>query len=115
LATTERQFSAGHPAAQGHFPGNPIIPGAVLLSETLCAIEEGLGMSLSPCRIRSAKFTRPVRPGDSVTIEYSGLPDSGIRFACTVEGKTVLSGEVMRGASSGSGLDRAIGAGSKTA
>jgi 3-hydroxyacyl-[acyl-carrier-protein] dehydratase len=97
LAITERRFSAGHPAAQGHFPGNPIIPGAVLLSETLCAIEAGLGTSLSPCRIRYAKFMRPVRPGDSVTIEYAGLADSGIKFACTVKGKTVLSGEVMRG------------------
>ncbi len=100
MATAERRFPAGHPAAQGHFPGNPIIPGAVLLGEALSAIEAGLGTSLAPCRIRSAKFAHPVRPGDRVTIEYAGLADTGVRFSCSVEGKAVLSGEVVRGASS---------------
>jgi len=31
-----------HPASRGHFAGNPIIPGAVLLSETVLAIAPGL-------------------------------------------------------------------------
>jgi 3-hydroxymyristoyl/3-hydroxydecanoyl-(acyl carrier protein) dehydratase len=95
LATAERHFPADHPAAQGHFPGNPIIPGAVLLSETLWAIEEGLGVGLSPCLVKSAKFARPVRPGDCVTIEYSGFVKRGIRFTCAVAGEAVLSGEVV--------------------
>jgi 3-hydroxyacyl-[acyl-carrier-protein] dehydratase len=98
LATAERLFSVDHAAARGHFPGDPIIPGAVLLSETLSAIEVGLGTSLAPCRIRSAKFAHPVRPGDRVMIEYVGLADTGVRFACSVEGKAVLSGEVVRSA-----------------
>ena len=95
MATVERRFPADHPAAQGHFPGNPIIPGAVLLSETLWAIEARLGVSLSPCLVKSAKFARPVRPGDRVTIEYSGFVKRGIKFTCAVEGQAVLSGEVV--------------------
>ena len=71
MATAERVFPADHPAALGHFPGNPIIPGAVLLDETLRAIESGLGVSLACLRIRSAKFLAPVRPGDRVVIEFS--------------------------------------------
>lgn len=94
MATAERRFPLDHPAAQGHFPGNPIIPGAVLLSETLSAIEAGLGVSLSPCRVKSAKFVHPVRPGDRVAIEYSGFVKRGIKFTCAVEGQAVLSGEV---------------------
>jgi len=95
LATVERCFPLDHAAAQGHFPGNPIIPGAVLLSETLRAIEAGLGRSLWPGQIKSAKFVHPVRPGDRVSIEYSGRNESSIRFSCKVGGRAVLAGEVL--------------------
>ena len=92
LATLERIFPVDHAAAQGHFPGNPIIPGAVLLSEVLLAIETDLGKNLRPCRIEAAKFVHPVRPGDCVSIEYSGNGESGIRFRCSAGGKAVLTG-----------------------
>ena len=94
MTTAERVFPADHPAALGHFPGNPIIPGAVLLDEILRAIESGLGASLSPCRIKSAKFLAPVRPGEHVVIEFSRPGAGAIRFACLRGGQTVLKGEV---------------------
>jgi 3-hydroxymyristoyl/3-hydroxydecanoyl-(acyl carrier protein) dehydratase len=94
VATLEQRLPSDHPAAQGHFPGNPIIPGAVLLSETLRLIEADLGVSLSPYRIRRAKFPRPARPGDHVVIEFAGSARSSIRFECAVRGNTVLVGEV---------------------
>ena len=67
----EHSFALDHAAAQGHFPGDPIIPGAVLLNEVLLAIGSELGRKLQPCQIRASKFVRPVRPGDRVTIEYA--------------------------------------------
>ena len=90
----ERVFRPDHPAAQGHFPGNPIIPGAVLLDETLRAIEAGLDTGLAPFRIRSAKFLHPARPGDRVQIEFSRTARGEIKFTCAVEGRTVLTGQV---------------------
>ena len=95
-----KTFPTDHPAAAGHFPGNPIIPGAVLLSETLRLIEADLGQSLSPCRIRRAKFPHPARPGDELRIEFSGSAHSAIRFECAVRDHTVLVGEVECCASS---------------
>jgi len=89
----ELVFSEDHPAAQGHFPGNPVIPGAVLLSETLRAIEAGGGVECGRCEIRSAKFFHPTRPGDRVRIEYSASSGPGVRFRCLVREATVLSGE----------------------
>jgi 3-hydroxyacyl-[acyl-carrier-protein] dehydratase len=94
LAAAARSFPPDHPAAQGHFPGNPLIPGAVLLAGALHEIEAGLGISLSSCRIRSAKFVAPVRPGDRVTIEYSRPGGGAIRFDCKLGGRTVLKGEL---------------------
>ena len=95
MLTIERLFPLDHPAAQGHFPGNPIIPGAVLLSETLRAIESALGVSLSPGQLGSAKFLHPARPGDRVKIEFSDSASGTIRFACAVGERTVLRGVVM--------------------
>jgi 3-hydroxyacyl-[acyl-carrier-protein] dehydratase len=87
-------LAADHPAAAGHFPGNPVIPGAVLLSEALRLMEVGLGRSLSPYRIRRAKFPHPARPGDDLHIEFTGFAQSAIRFKCAVRGNTVLVGEI---------------------
>ena len=88
-AVVERIFERDHPASRGHFPGNPIIPGAVLLSETIMAIRPG---SAAPFRIVSAKFLHPARPGDRVTIEFAAAAGGLIRFACTVDGRAVLTG-----------------------
>ena len=90
----ERVFRPDHPASQGHFPGDPIIPGAVLLSETLQAIEAGLGASLVPFKIKLAKFLHPTRPGDRVLIEFSRTAKGEIRFTCAVEGRLVLTGQM---------------------
>jgi acyl-CoA synthetase (AMP-forming)/AMP-acid ligase II len=83
------RFPIGHKAAQGHFPGNPIIPGAVLLDTLLAAMSPGL----PPATIDSAKFHHPVRPGDSV--EVTQHPDGDTtRFECRLAetAQLVLSG-----------------------
>ena len=95
MATLERTFPSDHAAAQGHFPGNPIIPGALLLSEVLRAIETNLGKNLFPYQIRSAKFTRPVRPGERVSIDFSRRDEKRISFSCKVGATPVLAGEVV--------------------
>ncbi|HSB48063.1 MAG TPA: hypothetical protein VLD15_00955 [Burkholderiales bacterium] len=91
----ERQLQPGHPASQGHFPGDPIIPGAVLLGETLDAIEGSLGTRLAPFRIASAKFLHPARPGDRLVIEFSRIPSGEIQFTSRVEGRSVLTGRIQ--------------------
>jgi 3-hydroxyacyl-[acyl-carrier-protein] dehydratase len=94
MGTLERTFAFDHPSAEGHFPGNPIIPGAVLLSVMVDAIEHALGLSLSPCTLKAAKFYSPVRPGESVVVEFTGSAPGNIRFECAVNGKKVLAGEI---------------------
>ena len=91
----ERELQPDHPATQGHFPGNPIIPGAVLLSETLQAIEADIGACLAPFRVTSAKFLHPARPGNRLQIEYSRTAEGEIRFTSRVDGKSVLTGRIQ--------------------
>ena len=86
-------FGADHPAARGHFPGNPIIPGAVLLSEALRVAGTAMAIDVSRCSVSSAKFPSPARPGDRVEIDCSASR-AGISLVCSVAGHTVLKAEV---------------------
>jgi 3-hydroxymyristoyl/3-hydroxydecanoyl-(acyl carrier protein) dehydratase len=42
--------------------------------------------------IRSAKFLRPVRPGDSLQIKLIPGDDAALRFECSVAGETAVNG-----------------------
>lgn len=95
MTTAERFFASDHPAAQGHFPGNPVIPGAVLVSEVLRAAQAHLGVGLASCRILSAKFLAPVRPGDRLIMELSRSGPSRFHFSGTVGGRAVIRGEAV--------------------
>jgi 3-hydroxymyristoyl/3-hydroxydecanoyl-(acyl carrier protein) dehydratase len=91
------RFSPDHPTAAGHFPGNPIIPGALLLDEVLLAIAEGEGRTVGACVIRAAKFLQPVRPGDRIVVRWDGQPAGEMRFECLLldPERLALSGTVQ--------------------
>jgi 3-hydroxyacyl-[acyl-carrier-protein] dehydratase len=91
------QIPANHPTGVGHFPGNPIIPGALLLAEVLRCIEQSEGRSFSSCNVKAAKFLHPARPGDKVDIEYARSAQGTIEFHCAVGGIKVLSGGIVAG------------------
>lgn len=53
---------------QGHFPGNPIVPGAAQLDWTLAYMKKVYGMSADQFTLRSMKCLQELRPGTTVTI-----------------------------------------------
>jgi len=67
-------FPPSHPAFDGHFPGNPILPAFLHVQIALDLLHEaGLPARLS--RVESAKFVRAVRPEESIAIELTrGAP-----------------------------------------
>jgi 3-hydroxymyristoyl/3-hydroxydecanoyl-(acyl carrier protein) dehydratase len=85
----EVRFGVDHPTAAGHFPGNPIIPGAVLLDEVLQAVAGAGGIARSV--IRSAKFLQPVRPGDAVVIRWESDTNGQAKFECRLLGSEQLA------------------------
>lgn len=94
MNTLTLQIAADHPTGAGHFPGNPIIPGALLLAEVLRAVADAEKIRFVSCNVKSAKFQHPARPGDRVEIEYSYSLQGVIDFKCSVAGTRVLSGVI---------------------
>lgn len=76
-----KNVSINEPFFQGHFPGFPIMPGALVVE----AMAQAGGVLLLPevpdrdkllmvfTGIKQAKFRRPVRPGDQLRIEANVL------------------------------------------
>ncbi|MCB6182911.1 beta-hydroxyacyl-ACP dehydratase [Leeia sp. TBRC 13508] len=66
-----------HAAFPGHFPGQPVLPGVVLLDFVVLAVEKQIARAVAGVSV--AKFHRPVLPGDQLAIELT--PDaSGVKF-----------------------------------
>lgn len=60
------RIPADHPALPGHFPGNPVVPGAVLLDSLMAALfpDDWRGT------IEAAKFHHPLRFGETVGVTH---------------------------------------------
>lgn len=84
-----------HPAAPGHFPGNPIMPGVVLLDEIIGAAVDHGQLTDAECVVKAAKFLRPVRPGEELTIRLQPQPHGQVRFECSVGGEMAVSGSLQ--------------------
>lgn len=83
--STELRFASDHPTAAGHFPSDPIIPGALLLDEIVATILEG-SVPDRKIVIQSAKFLRQVHPGDTLLLRWQAALDGAIRFECRLAG-----------------------------
>lgn len=89
-------FPADHPTAAGHFPGNPILPGALLLDAIVLTVSRGA--SAQNVAIRSAKFLRPVRPGDRLRVAWENKgTDTHFSCALTASGEIAVSGVLRLG------------------
>lgn len=93
--TVHRRIAVDHPAAEGHFPGNPIVPGVVLLDEIIAAARELGRLPEGGCVVRAAKFLRPVRPGDALAITLQPASGGALRFECRVDGQAAVSGSLQ--------------------
>lgn len=73
-------IGADHPALPGHFPGQPLVPGVVLLEQVALALKAWRGQRLA--RVVEAKFVAPLLPDEpaivSLTETSAGWPT--IRF-----------------------------------
>ena len=80
-----------HPSTDGHFPGNPIVPGALLLSEVMGAWEGLLGGPLQSSNVKVAKFLSPTRPGDCVSIQFERLGVDDVKDTTVLSGRFIYA------------------------
>lgn len=59
-------IAALHRALPGHFPGNPVVPGVVLLERVCAVVERESGMRV--IGLPQVKFLHPLRPGETVEL-----------------------------------------------
>ena len=73
-----------HPSFAGHFPGQPILPGVLLLQRVMSFAEVTLQRPLQQYSIHNAKFLAPVLPKDSVRITLDAVNQGEFKFALFV-------------------------------
>jgi 3-hydroxymyristoyl/3-hydroxydecanoyl-(acyl carrier protein) dehydratase len=80
-------FPAAHPAFAGHFPGAPVVPGALLLAAAL----DALGEAGSGLEIAQAKFLHPVGPDTAVEVSCEATAAGALRLELRAGGRLVAS------------------------
>lgn len=89
---------------QGHFPGNPVVPGVILcemMAQACCVMLAGKveGTDVTPyfTKLDKVKFRQPVRPGDVFESHCKILRSKGPFFFAEgegkVDGKTVVTAQ----------------------
>jgi 3-hydroxymyristoyl/3-hydroxydecanoyl-(acyl carrier protein) dehydratase len=82
-------FAADHPVFAGHFPGNPIVPGVLLLDWAQSVIEAQLGQQVQA--LAEAKFHSPATPADVLELEFQ-VSVSTVRFEVRSATRKIASG-----------------------
>lgn len=104
-AVAKRNVTINEELFNGHFPGNPVMPGVLIveaLAQTgavaLLSLPEFKGKTAYFGGIKSAKFRKVVRPGDSLRLEVTlekirnnvGLG----KAVATIDGKKACTAEL---------------------
>jgi len=109
---TIKCVTANEPFFQGHFPGNPVMPGVLMVealaqSMALLAFKSLLESGVEPtggevfyfAGIDKARFKRPVFPGDVLTMEVKLIKQKGQIWKAEgtvyVDGQLACAAEIM--------------------
>ncbi len=97
--------SMGEPYFQGHFPGNPVMPGVLILEAlaqvgavAMLSAPQWKGCTAYLAGIDKARFRKKVLPGDVLTLETEVIRSKGpmgvSQAVATVDGKVVAQAQL---------------------
>ncbi|MEI7798951.1 MAG: 3-hydroxyacyl-ACP dehydratase FabZ, partial [Opitutaceae bacterium] len=114
--TAIKNVTINEPFFQGHYPGNPVMPG-VLMIEAMAQAAGVLMVRRSSLEGKTAlfmscdkvKWRKPVRPGDQLSVQVKLTKVRGsiacAEGECSVNGQTVCSADLMFATVDNSDLD----------
>jgi 3-hydroxyacyl-[acyl-carrier-protein] dehydratase len=87
-------IDAKHPALPGHFPGQPLVPGVILLEQVALALRSWRGQRVT--RVLEAKFVAPLLPDEAAILRLMETDPAGsrIRFEIRRDGSLLARGVV---------------------
>jgi 3-hydroxyacyl-[acyl-carrier-protein] dehydratase len=94
----EQPIAADLPAFDGHFPGAPVLPGAVLLALVLRAIVQRApwaGLVGAAPLVRQVKFLAAVGPAQTLSIRLDDTP-AAVQFSVRCGSQPVARGTVAK-------------------
>lgn len=89
-------ITATHPALPGHFPGQPVVPGVVLLEQVLDAVARS-GAAATVNALPQVKFLAPLLPEQPFVIHLRSDRPDRLRFECLRRGQLIASGLLQLG------------------
>ena len=69
-----------HACFPGHFPGQPILPGVLLLERVMSLAQACLSQPLDVCSVVNVKFLASVLPGDQLDVRLTSVHAHEHRF-----------------------------------
>ena len=88
-------IDAFHPALAGHFPGNPVVPGVVILSRVCAAVTRLHGVAVEA--LPAVKFHAPLRPGEPFSIRLARTGAGRYGFRVLSGDKLIAAGTIRAG------------------
>lgn len=82
---------AEHPAIPGHFPGDPVVPGVVILDAVRRAAAQCLAPGTGIAALPQVKFVSPLRPGTEAVIDLE-LRGTLLQFVVSRDDQVVAKG-----------------------
>jgi 3-hydroxyacyl-[acyl-carrier-protein] dehydratase len=88
-------LNAAHPILKGHFPDQPVVPGACLVQAVKNVMEQAFKTRLWLCSAANIKFISMLVPGDQLTsrltVKYNTADEGYITFNATLVANDVVS------------------------
>lgn len=91
------RVGSDHPSLPGHFPGQPVVPGVLLLDYVIRAAETWLGGPLRVAELPQVKFLAPLLPEQDAELELSrhGANLRELRFVVRREALVIAQGALL--------------------